>query len=162
MRRIKKEKPPLAAFPAGDKMVDQRSTIPREVLGMDLPAGHIHAHHYARSETPPRCHRPVKTKARSNASSASASGGERVHMPMLPQDAPVSEDSLPSSVFPRSGPGRVHPYRPVEEGSSFELVPALATQAPCASGIESLDVTPIPRSNSSPILSKPIQKKDQR
>ena len=34
-------------------MVDQRSWKPKEALGMDLPVGHIHAHHYARREGPP-------------------------------------------------------------------------------------------------------------
>ena len=117
---------------------------------------------------PPQCHRRVKKRARSNASSALASGRERALMPHLPQlrtlqqesqEIPLSEGSLPSSSL-RRWPRRAHPYGSVEEaveGSSFELVPSLATQAPCASGIgESLDVTPIPRSNSSPILSKPI------
>ena len=138
--------------------------------GMDLPVGHVHAHQYERSEAPPQCHRPVKRRARNNASSASASGGERVNMPIRPQlrvlqqesqDAPSSEDSIPSSASPRSGLVRARPYRPIDElveGSSFELVPSPVVQAPCASGTdESLNLTPIPRSSSSPsILSKPI------
>ena len=152
-------------------MTEQGGRIHRADLGMELRARHVHAHVHARIEPPPKCHHPVKRRARSNASNASASGRERVHMPMLPQlralqqesqDAPVSEDSIPSFASPRSGPVRVHPYRPVQdtmEGSSFELVPSMVTQAPCASGTdESLDVTPIPRSSSSPsILSEPLQ-----
>ena len=135
---------------------------------MDLPTGHVHAHHYARSEPPPQYHRPVKRKVRSNANSASASGRERGPIPQMPhwraqqqesQEIPLSESSLPSS--PRSGPRKARPYGLVEdavEGSSFEFVPSLATQAPCASGIdESFDVTPIPRSKSSQISSKTIQ-----
>ena len=146
-------------------MVEQGSHIPRPALGMDLLGGYVHAPQtqtwQTRREAPPQRHRPVKRRARSNASSASASGRERVSMPTLPQlralqqesqDAPVSEDSIPSSASPRSGPVRVHPYRPVGdtmEASSFELV----TQAPCVSGIdESLNVSPIPRSSSSPSI----------
>ena len=100
-------------------------------------------------EAPPQRHRAVKRRARSNASSASASGKERVHMPVLPQLRALQQE-LQDAPVGGSGPRRVHPYRPVEdavEGSSSELVPSLATQAPCTSGIdESLDATPIPRS----------------
>ena len=77
---------------------------------------------------------------------------------------PMSESSAASSVSPRSGSSRVHPYHPVGEaieGSSFEVVPSIANQAANASGQdESLEVTPIRRSNSSPVvLEDPIQKR---
>ena len=34
-------------------MAESRGRIPIEAPGMDLPFGHIHAHHYARSEALP-------------------------------------------------------------------------------------------------------------
>ena len=80
----------------------------------------------------------------SNASSASASGRERMNMPILPHlrallqespDAPASEESIPLSASPRSGPVRVHPYRKVDEPSSFELVPSPAIRAPRAQAL---------------------------
>ena len=56
----------------------------------------------------------------------------------------------------------MHPYYPVGEvieGSSFEYVPSTANRAASATGLdESIDVTPIPRSSSSPsILRHPSQ-----
>ena len=72
----------MLAIPRKGKMADARGQIPREALGMDLQLGHIHAHHYARSEAPPQCHRPAKRKSRSQASSISAT--ERQMPPTLP------------------------------------------------------------------------------
>ena len=135
-------------FPLRDKMVEPGNHIPRAALGTELRAVRIHAHTM----------QGLKIQRKQCISIREG----KVHLPMLPQvrvlqqesqDAPVSEDSIPSSASPRSGLRRVHPCRPVEdavEGSSFELVPSLATQAPCASSVdECLDATPIPRSNSS-------------
>ena len=90
---------------------------------------------------------------------------ERDRLPELPRlrvlenqavEMPVSVSSAASSASPRSGSSRVHPYNPVGEaveGSSFEVVPSIATRAPSISGRdESMDMTPIRRSNSSPVI----------
>ena len=66
--------------------------------------------------------------------------------------------SAASTVSPRSGFARAHPYYPVGEvieGSSFEYVPSIANRAASATRLdESIDVTPIPRSSSSPSMLK--------
>ena len=71
-------------------------------------------------------------------------------------EVPVCVSSVASSASPRSGSSRVHPYNPVGEaveGSSFEVVPSIANRAASASGFdESVEVTPIRRSNSSPVV----------
>ena len=79
-----------------------------------------------------------------------------------PADVPTSEGSLMPGGSPRSGSVRAHPYTPVGDAvgsSSFEFVPSVTDRA--ASEVEvnqSMEVTPIPRSNSSPsILHNPLQ-----
>ena len=71
-------------------------------------------------------------------------------------EMPVSVSSAASSTSPRSGSSRVHPYHPVGEaveGSSFEVVPSIATRAASASMYdESIEATPIQRSNSAPVV----------
>ena len=147
----------------------QRGHIPSLALGIHLLAGHVHARQKAptRRKAPPRCHcLAIRRNPSSNNSVRSAR--ERQQIPPLPQlralqtapqDASVSENSLPST--PRSGHQRAHPYGPigeVAEGSSCKLVPSTTTQAPCATGTdESMNTTSIARSRSSPLLSLPEQ-----
>ena len=71
---------------------------------------------------------------------------ERAKLPELPRlralenqavEMPVSVSSAASSTSPKSRSSRVHPYNPVgeaAEGSSFEVVPTIATRAASASG----------------------------
>ena len=119
-------------------MVESRSQIPKEALGMDLPVGHTHSHHYARTDAPPQCHRPARRKVRSQNTVGSASERGRAQMPIVPQlravkrdpeEIPVSEGSAVSSASPRSGRMRAHPYHPrggAIGGSFFKIVPSSA------------------------------------
>ena len=152
-------------------MVDSQGQIPKEALGMDLPVGHVHAHHRARSEAPPQCHRPAKRRVRSQTNVASTSERGRAHVPVVPQlralrgdleEIPVSESSAVSSASLRSGIVRAHPNHPIGgamESSCFEVVPSSANRATSATGLdESIGLTPIARSSSSPsILNNPIR-----
>ena len=79
-----------------------------------------------------------------------------------PADVPISEGSLIPSASPRSGSVRVHPYTSVGDAvgsSSFEFVPSVTNRVASEVGwSESMEVTPIPRSTSSPsILHNPLQ-----
>ena len=96
-------------------MAEQGSWIPRKALGMDLPTGHVHAHHYARSEPPPQYHRPVKRRVLSNASSASASGRERGPIPQTPHLRAQQQE------FPREV-GQLFGMFPPRPPSSSQLV----------------------------------------
>ena len=77
-------------------------------------------------------------------------------------DVPISEGSVVPSTSPRSGSACMHPYIPIGDavGSSFfEYVPSITNRAASEVGLnESMEVTPIPRSSSSPsILHNPLQ-----
>ena len=114
-------------------MVDSRSKIPKKPLGMD--------HHY---------------------SIASAKGEHKwllcpycVFLKRKPEKKLVSTS-------PRHWVMRTHPHHPLGgaiNGSSFEIVLSSANRATTLTGFdESIDLTPIPRSSSSPsILNNPIQ-----
>ena len=140
-------------------MTDSQSYSPKASLGMELRTGHIHRDRYGRSPAPSASHRPVRQKRKSHSVASHASNPER---PNIPEQAgplelprlralearaaaiPISS-SAASSASPRSG-SRVHPYPVGEaiEGSSFEMVPSLATRATNISGRdESMDITPI-------------------
>ena len=141
-------------------MAESQGYSPRVSLGMELRAGHIHRDRYGRSPTPSSSHRPVRQKRKSQSVASHASNPERPNIPdrigplELPRlhaledraaAIPISS-SAASSASPRSGLSRVHPYPVGEaiEGSSFELVPSLATRATNISGQdESMNITPI-------------------
>ena len=137
-------------------MVDARGYSPKASRGMELRAGHVHHDRYGRSPAPPLSHRLVTGKRKSRSVASHASNPERARLPELPRlralenqaaEVPVSVSSAASSISPRSGSSRVHPYNPigeVVEGSSFEMVPSTTNRAANASGCdESLEVTPI-------------------
>ena len=136
-------------------------------MGIDLRAGHIHRDRQGRSPAPAMGHRPVGRKR--SQQSAAGKSPKRVEPPELPRlraleaqaaTIPISS-SAASSTSPRSGSSRVHPYPVGEaaEGSSFELVPSVATQAAQSwEQGESMEVTPIREADASPITpSNPIQ-----
>ena len=127
----------------------------------------MHRDQHGRSLAPSECHRPLRNERKSQSVSSHASNPERPNIPErigpleLPRlralearaaAVPISS-SAASSASPRSGSSRVHPY-PVGEaidGSSFELVPSMATQATHpVDQEESMDVTPIRDINSAP------------
>ena len=156
-------------------MADPRGYAPNPSLGRDLRAGHVHRDQHGRSPAPSESHRPVRSKRKSQSVSSHASNPERPNIPErtgpleLPRlralearaaAIPISS-SAASSVSPRSGSSRVHPYPvgEVMEGSSFELVPSTATQAAHREDYkESMEVTPIRDSHSNPRTpSVPIQ-----
>ena len=148
-------------------MADSRGFPPNPSLGRDLRAGHIHRDQYRRSPAPSESHRPVRNKRKSLSVSSHASNPERPNIPErtgpleLPRlraleahaaAVPISS-SAASSVSPRSGSSRVHPYPVGEalEGSSFEVVPSTATQAARREDHEeSMEVTPIRDTQSNP------------
>ena len=130
-------------------------------MGMELRAGHVHRDRQGRSPAPAQSHRPAGKKR-------SQPAVKRPEAPELPKlraleaqaaAIPISS-SAASSTSPRSGSSRVHPYPVGEaaEGSSFELVPSVATQAAQSWGQgELMEVTPIRDADASPITpSKPI------
>ena len=136
-------------------------------MGIDLRAGHIHRDRQGRSPAPAQSHRPAGRKRAQQA--VSGKSPRRTEAPELPRlraleaqaaAIPISS-SAASSTSPRSGSSRVHPYPVGEaaEGSSFELVPSVATQAAQSwEQGESMEVTPIREADASPITpSKPIQ-----
>ena len=105
-------------------------------MGMERRAGHVHRDRQGRSPAPAQSHRPVGRKRVQQATAKHAS--HRVEPPELPrlraleaQAASIPISSSAASSSPRSGSSRVHPYPVGEaaEGSSFELVPSVATQA---------------------------------
>ena len=139
-------------------MVDSQGHVPREALGKDLTAGIVHVRTPAQSVAPDQCHRPIKRLRVKTTVAAPARGRTSIpEVPRLralrnePQNIPVSEGSAASTVSPRSGPARAHPYYPLGEvikGSSFEYVPSIANRAASATRLDkSIDVTPIPRSS---------------
>ena len=152
-------------------MADSRGYSPRPSLGLELRAGQSHLDRYGKNPAPSASHRPVTGQKKSHLVSSHPSNHERARLLELPRiralqndavEVPVSESSAASSVSSRSGSSRVHPCNPdgeVIEGSSFEVVPSVTNRAASASGHdESLEVTPIRRSNSSPVvLNYPIQ-----
>ena len=136
-------------------------------MGVDLRAGHIHRDRQGRSPAPAQSHRPVGRKRSQPAVIERIP--KRAELPELPQlraleaqaaSIPISS-SAASSTSPRSGSSRVHPYPVGEapEGSSFELVPSVATQATHSwEQGESMEVTPIRDANISPMTTpKPTQ-----
>ena len=141
-------------------MADARGYTPKSSLGMELRAGHIHRDRHGRSPAPLASHRPVRQKKRVQPASSHASESandaipERAEALELPRlrvleaqaaAVPVSS-SAASSVSPRSGSSRVHPYPvgEVVEGSSFELVPSMATQAAQSwEHEEAMEITPV-------------------
>ena len=148
-------------------MAEVPSYTPNPAMGMELRAEHVHRDRQGRSPAPALSHRPVGRKRSQPA--ALERVPKRPEAPELPklraleaQAASIRiSSSAASSTSPRSGSSRVHPYPVGEaaEGSSFELVPSVATQAAQSWGQgESMEVTPIREADASPITpSKPIQ-----
>ena len=133
-------------------------------------AGHVHArqlHDTAVPDHSPRVKRRLRTKTSMAEIERLERGRTRVpELPRLrvlhpdPADVPISEDSMVPSTSPRSGSVRTHPYNPAGDAigsSSFEYVPSVVNRAASDGGLnESMEVTPIPRSISSPsILNNP-------
>ena len=128
----------------------------------------MHRDRQGRSPAPAMSHRPAGRKRAQQAAPGSTT--RRAEAPELPRlraleaqaaSIPISS-SAASSTSPRSGSSRVHPY-PVGEaadGSSFELVPSVATRAAQSwEQGESMEVTPIREAEASPITPpKPIHK----
>ena len=152
-------------------MADVRGYIPKLSLGLELRAGHVHRDRHGRSPAPRASHRPVSQKKRAQPESSQLSDGtpSRAEAPELPRlraleaqaaAVPISS-SAASSVSPQSGSSRVHPYPvgEVAEGSSFELVPSMATQAAQSwEQEEAMEITPVRDVDVSPITpSKPKQ-----
>ena len=120
-------------------------------MGIELRAGHVHRDRHGRSPAPSQSHRPA---GRKRVQQATAKGTSRkVEPPELPRlraleaqaaSSPISS-SAASSTSPRSGSSRVHPYPVGEaaEGSSFELVPSVATQAAQSWEQGEMEITPI-------------------
>ena len=148
-------------------MAEARGVSLRPSLGMELRTGHIDRDRYGRSPAPAVSHRPLRGERKSHSATSHASNPERPNTPerVGPLELPrlkalearaaevlVSASSAASSASPRSGSSRVHPYNPAGEaveGSSFELVPSISTQATNMSGRdENVDVTRIQRSDS--------------
>ena len=140
---------------------------PNPAMGIDLRAGHVHRDRQGRSPAPAQSHRPAGRKRAQQVTADRIL--KRSDAPELPRlraleaqaaSIPISS-SAASSTSPRSGSSRVHPYPVGEaaEGSSFEIVPSVATQAAQSWGQgESMEVTPIRDAEASPITpSKPIQ-----
>ena len=119
-------------------------------------------------------HRPVRQKKRGQPASSQASDSapegvpKWAGLPALPQlraletqaaAIPISS-SAASSASPQSGSSRAHPYPVGEaiEGSSFELVPSMATKATQSRDQEeSMEITPVREVAVSPITPpKPI------
>ena len=115
-------------------MADAQGHTPKPSLGLELRAGHVHRDRHGRSPAPLASHRPVRQKKRVQPASSRASESahesisERAGALELPKlrmleaqaaAVPVSS-SAASSVSPRSGSSRVHPYPvgEVGEGSS--------------------------------------------
>ena len=99
-------------------MVASQGQIPKEALGKDLMAGDVHARTDARNVASDQGHRPVKRRLRTKTNVSELERG-RTNMPIAPrlralrgdpEDIPVSESSATSTVSPRSGSARVHPY----------------------------------------------------
>ena len=150
-------------------MAGSQGFSPRASLGMELRAGHVRKDRYGRSPAPAASHRPVRNKRKSRSAASHASNPERPNIPeqVGPLELPRLRalearaaaipigSSAASSASPRSGSSRAHPYPVGEaiEGSSFEMVPSMATRATNNSGRdESVDITPIRRTDSSPDL----------
>ena len=136
-------------------------------MGIELRAGHVHRDRQGRNPAPSQSHRPA---GRKRVQQATAKGTTRkVEAPELPRlraleaqaaSIPISS-SAASSTSPQSGSSRVHPYPVGEaaEGSSFELVPSVATQAAQSWDQGEMEITPIRDANMSPVTPpKPIQK----
>ena len=130
-------------------------------------AGHIHRDRHGRSPAPAASHRPVGKKRSQHA--APDRSPKRTEAPEIPRlraleaqaaAIPISS-SAASSTSPRSGSSRVNPYPVGEaiEGSPFEIVPSVATQATQSwEQGGSLNLTPI-RDDASPTTpsNQPIQ-----
>ena len=128
-------------------------------MGIELRAGHVHRDRQGRSPAPSQSHHPA---GRKRVQQATAKGTTRkVEAPELPRlraleaqaaSIPISS-SAASSTSPRSGSSRVHPYPAGEaaEGSSFELVPSVATQAAQSWDQGEMEITPIRDANMSPV-----------
>ena len=153
-------------------MADARGVSLKSSLGMELRTGHVHLDRYGGSPAPPASHRPVRGKRKSQSVASHASNRERPNIPereRLPElprlralenqavEVPVSVSSAASAASPRSGSSLAHPYNLVGEaveGSSYELAPSTATRAASISERdESMDMTPIRGSDSSPVIS---------
>ena len=141
-------------------MADAQGHRPKPSLGLELRAGHVHRDRHGRSPAPSESHRPVRQKKRATPASETVRGGmkglEVPRLKMLEAQAaavPVSS-SAASSVSPRSGSSRVHPYPVGEaaEGSSYELVPSMATQATQSwEPEEAMEITPVRESDVTPL-----------
>ena len=143
----------------------------RPSLGMDLVAGHVHRDRYGRSPAPAASHRPAKGKRKQTASAheleAHRSSTPTPRVPLRPPrlkmlsalaaDIPTGSSSALSSTSPARGSAssQAHPYTVGEalDESSFEMVPSSATRATTTPVQEdSMHITPIRRSSSSPII----------
>ena len=149
-------------------MAETRGHSPKPSWGLELRAGHFHKDRHGRSPAPSASHRPVRPKKRIQPASSQASDSapkgipKWAGLPALPQlraleaqaaSIPISS-SAASSASPRSGSSRVHPYPVGEavEGSSFELVPSMATRATQSRDQEeSMEITPVREISVSPL-----------
>ena len=141
-------------------MTEAQGHSPKSSWGLELRSGHLHKDRYGRSPAPSASHRPVRQKRRAHSASSHASSSAQqsipkwAGVPAVPQlraleaqaaAIPISS-SAASSASPRSGSSRVHPYPVGEafEGSPFELVPSMATQA-AQSSVQggSMESTPV-------------------
>ena len=136
-------------------------------------AGHVHARPTQDTADVNRSPRVAKRRLRAKTSMAKIERLERgrSRVPELPcfrvlhphpAEVTISEGSMVASTSPRSGSIRAHPYNPVSDAmgsSSCEYVPSVVNRAASDVGFnESIEVTPIPRSISSPsILRNPSQ-----
>ena len=169
---------PLCPVFPGWTMTEAQGHSPKSSWGLELRSGHLHKDRHGRSPAPSASHRPVRQKRRahsasSDSSHASSSAQQSIPkwagVPAVPQlraleaqaaAIPISS-SAASSASPRSGSSRVHPYPVGEafEGSPFELVPSMATQA-AQSSVQggSMESTPVAEVAISPTTPpKPIQ-----
>ena len=141
-------------------MTEAPGHVINPAMGVDLRAGHIHRDRQGRSPAPAQSHRPAGRKRSQPAVLDRLP--KRTEAPELPRlraleaqaaSIPISS-SAASSTSPRSGSSRVHPYPVGEapEGSSFEVVPSVATQAAHSwERGESMEVTPIRDADTSPM-----------
>ena len=150
-------------------MTEAQGHSPKPSWGLELRSGHFRKDRHGRSPAPSASHRPVRQKRRAQSASSQESIPKWAGIPAVPQlraleaqaaAIPISS-SAASSASPRSGSSRVHPYPVGEafEGSSFELVPSMATQAAQSTvQEESMESTPAAEVAISPITPpKPIQ-----
>ena len=124
-------------------------------------AGHVHRDRHGRSPAPAASHRPVGRKRSQHAAIEAPEIPKLRALEAQAAAIPISS-SAASSTSPRSGSSRVNPYPVGEaiEGSPFELVPSVATQAtPSWEQGGSLNLTPI-RDDASPTTpsNQPIQR----